>query len=155
MNCPNCGNEWDASKGPCAKCGFTTRMANYPEQTARSSPVASSAQSSTSRSVSHPLQPLLPGVSLRSGRYRLQEKLEQQNWQSLRLLQEKIWPSPSSQVRRLQPIRSQLCSILQPRVRVKKWLSCPHPRCFLRCAREMIFLSLQQYSWPCFWAHLS
>lgn len=82
MNCPNCGNEWDASKGPCAKCGFTTRMANYPEQTARSSPVASSAQSSTSRSVSHPLQPLLPGVSLRSGRYRLQEKLEQQNWPS-------------------------------------------------------------------------
>lgn len=54
MNCPQCGNQWDASKGPCARCGFTPRLS----------------------------QPLSPDTSLRSGRYRLQKIAGQQSWNS-------------------------------------------------------------------------
>lgn len=54
MNCPQCGNQWDASQGPCSRCGFTF----------------------------HSSQPLAPDTSLRSGRYRLQKMVSQQSWRS-------------------------------------------------------------------------
>ncbi len=30
MVCPRCGNEWDASKGACTRCGFVVRTTNQP-----------------------------------------------------------------------------------------------------------------------------
>jgi hypothetical protein len=37
MICPQCSNEWDASKSPCPRCGFIVRMTTRPEQNMYSS----------------------------------------------------------------------------------------------------------------------
>src|SRR5215469_4508699 len=31
MKCPRCGNEWDASKGACTRCGFVFSMTGQPK----------------------------------------------------------------------------------------------------------------------------
>lgn len=144
MNCPNCGNVWNVSKGSCSRCGFILRTASHPEQIASlgaaqaqtayadarfnsqqevwaaatgslrgeaalpgsqpasqarqmpsmgvfpenkssgnlSSSSAPSRQFSTTRPAFQLLPPLLPGTSLRSGRYCLQEMLGQESWSS-------------------------------------------------------------------------
>ncbi len=38
MICPRCGNEWDASKSPCTRCGLVIRLPNQPGSTVRTSP---------------------------------------------------------------------------------------------------------------------
>ena len=132
MNCPQCGYQWDVSKGSCSRCGFTPRQPNRSEQMAnlgafqtqtaypdtrfssqqeariptaesiRGEATLSRSQSGSltrkssstggfsenrlsSGNISSPVssvEQLSPGTSLRSGRYRLQERLGQQNWRS-------------------------------------------------------------------------
>src|SRR2546426_3865795 len=47
MICPRCGNEWDATKSPCTRCGLAIRLSNYPGAPARTSPAAQTAPSRT------------------------------------------------------------------------------------------------------------
>ena len=110
MICPRCGNEWDASKSPCTRCGLVIRMPSQPGPLGpttrhinsrapgsipgfehnlqrRSAPQApaNSGQTTTqggSRASGADTQALLPGTILRGGRYRLYELQERQDWLS-------------------------------------------------------------------------
>jgi hypothetical protein len=72
MKCPRCGNEWDASKGPCIRCGFALRMtgrqgpvnrsSSFPQSDELQSGKMSSANPPSSSSGTPPAKELSSGM---------------------------------------------------------------------------------------------
>ncbi len=61
MICPRCGNEWDANKSPCTRCGLVIRLPNQPGSLGRTSTPLSNQKGTT------PSGNLLPGMPQASG----------------------------------------------------------------------------------------
>ena len=57
MICPRCGNEWDASKSPCTRCGLVVRL-----------PGGSTGRSSLPTQRGHGQPGTLPPIKQQSGR---------------------------------------------------------------------------------------
>ena len=65
MICPRCGNEWDASKSPCTRCGLVIRMPSQSGplgRTASSPPQNSSSQQSNGSPASRQQPASSPGA---------------------------------------------------------------------------------------------
>ncbi|MFL5624461.1 MAG: protein kinase domain-containing protein, partial [Ktedonobacteraceae bacterium] len=67
MICPRCGNEWDATKSPCTRCGLVIRVPNQGGPSERTTPPPTSQQQTTSQqfggaSSSRPLSGDLSGA---------------------------------------------------------------------------------------------
>lgn len=93
MTCPRCGHEWDTHQDSCSRCGLTGYPNKFSQRQASfgSFETQSSLSFAPPRTTSTPIQlplssgdgaidSLLPGTLLRSGRYSLTERLEQQSW---------------------------------------------------------------------------
>jgi hypothetical protein len=75
MICPRCGNEWDASRSPCTRCGLVIRLPNQPGGSGRTS-------STSQRSTSQPSSSLPPdGQWSRESSPSQPPKQQSGNWQ--------------------------------------------------------------------------